>query len=189
MSKPSTTATDNNILRLSAEQTEVAARYFAIDASRIMEHNRDEDDPAALLTTYDDLTPVAKIIRELREDGCTVEIDAVGDLMFELRKDMLQSVGQSKEDIERIREGDPMPLCRSDESVDEAVQRAEKCMEWEAKEARIAGDICEEIRRLRRMKAAEEGDRGAAEILRSEKRWREEAAARVAESREEAAVG
>jgi hypothetical protein len=178
--KAATTA-ERSVLQLSAEQAEVAARRLAIDASHILEERGQEDDPAAILATYDDkLAPVVGIIRELRESSSTIEIDALGKVMFEYRGDMLESVGYSREEIERIREGDPMRLCDPADTIEEAVERAEKSMEWEAKEARIAGDICEEIRMRRREAAAAAGDPLAAEHLRAEARHRKAASEAVA---------
>lgn len=91
--------------------------------------------------------------------------------MVAYNSDMLHSVGRGREDIERIREGDRSLLCSGTESMDDAVRREEKAMEWEAREARIAGDIAKAIRRHVNKEEAAAGNSMAAERLRREESY------------------
>jgi len=135
-------------LSLKPEQADLLAARLADEAKGHAEsHSMDipEDEAAAFLSLYETLTPMANLIRELRETRQTTAIERMREIAKECIDTMQHSVGYEYVCLLRARDGDPEYLDGYG-SKEAAEQAFEKAVEADAREARVAREVFEAIR-------------------------------------------
>lgn len=153
-------------IKLTPEQAELLAERVGSKASGAMEPA--PFDPEDVLSTYDALTPMVELIREL-QSGETKQLDEVLSIAHEHRNEMIDEIGRGHHALGLLAQGDKRY------AIDGDLELGRKQIQGEVdrftQEAKVCQELCDAIEIQKLELEVEAGDQRAAEFLKARRSW------------------